>query len=95
MPALLAVVRPPAPTWAVTALQVTLLVLVAAGATVVVLTRRPARQVIMLSIYGTLLAVLFFSLQAPDVALSELAVGAVVLPLMLLLALAKVNGHRR
>jgi uncharacterized MnhB-related membrane protein len=38
-----------------------------------------------------LLAVLFFVFQAPDVSLSELTVGAVALPLILLLAIAKVR----
>jgi energy-converting hydrogenase B subunit D len=73
------------------ALQVTALILVAAGATAVVLTREPVRQVIVLSGYGLLLAILFMAFQAPDVTLSELTVGAVVLPLLLLLALAKVR----
>jgi energy-converting hydrogenase B subunit D len=72
-------------------LQVTVLVLVAAGATAVVLIRRPVQQVIVLSIYGVLLAVLFLVFQAPDVTLSELTVGAVALPAILLLALAKVR----
>ncbi len=74
-----------------TALQVTILVLVGAGATAVVLTRDPIRQVVSLSIYGLLLAVLFMAFQAPDVTLSELTVGAVVLSLLLLLTLAKVR----
>jgi uncharacterized MnhB-related membrane protein len=74
-----------------TALQVTLLVLVAVGATAVVLTRDPIRQVVSVSIYGLLLAVLFMAFQAPDVTLSELTVGAVALPLLLLLTLAKVR----
>ncbi len=73
------------------ALQVTLLVLVAAGATAVVLIRAPVRQVLMLSIYGVLLAVLFLAFQAPDVTLSELTVGAVLLPAVVLLTLAKVR----
>ena len=72
-------------------LQVTLLVLVAAGATAVVLIRVPVRQVLMLSIYGLLLAVLFLAFQAPDVTLSELIIGAVVLPIVILLTLAKVR----
>jgi energy-converting hydrogenase B subunit D len=72
-------------------LQVVLLVLVAAGAAGVVLTRAPARQVIALSAYGLLLALTFFAFQAPDVTLSELTVGAVALPILLLLALAKVR----
>jgi energy-converting hydrogenase B subunit D len=70
-------------------LQVTLLVLVAAGATAVVLTRRRVRQVLVLSVYGIMLAVLFLAFQAPDVTLSELTVGAVALPIVLLLAISK------
>jgi uncharacterized MnhB-related membrane protein len=73
------------------ALQVAVLVLVAAGATVVVLARVPVRQVIALSVYGLLLALLFFVFQAPDVTLSELTVGAVALPILLLLTLGKVR----
>jgi energy-converting hydrogenase B subunit D len=72
-------------------LQVTTLVLVAAGATAVVLARERVRQVLVLSVYGVLLAVLFLAFQAPDVTLSELAVGAVALPLILLLTVAKVR----
>jgi energy-converting hydrogenase B subunit D len=90
--AVLAVVTPytvPAPLMDV--LQVVLLVLVGAGAAGVVSIRDPARQVIALSAYGLLLALTFFAFQAPDVTLSELTVGAVVLPILLLLALAKVR----
>ena len=79
------------PTGAMDALQVCLLVLVAAGATAVVLIRVPVRQVLALSLYGLLLAVLFLAFQAPDVTLSELTVGAVALPAILLLTLAKVR----
>ncbi len=79
------------PTVFMDVLQVTLLVLVAAGATAVVLVRRNVHQVLVLSIYGVLLAVLFLVFQAPDVTLSELTVGAVALPIILLLTLAKVR----
>jgi uncharacterized MnhB-related membrane protein len=73
------------------ALQVTILILVAAGATAVVLIRERVRQVLTLSVYGVLLAVLFLAFQAPDVTLSELTVGAVALPIILLLTLAKIR----
>lgn len=79
------------PTGVMDTLQVVLLVLVAAGATAVVLTRAPVRQVVVLSAYGVLLAILFMAFQAPDVTLSELTVGAVALPLLILLVLAKVR----
>jgi len=83
------------PTAMMEALQITLLVLVAAGATAVVLIRAGVRQVLMLSVYGVLLAVLFLAFQAPDVTLSELVVGAVVLPVILLLTLAKVRKREQ
>jgi energy-converting hydrogenase B subunit D len=76
-------------------LQVTILVLVALGATAVVLTRVPARQAIVLSVYGLLLAILFLVFQAPDVTLSELTVGAVALPILLLLTLAKIRSREK
>jgi uncharacterized MnhB-related membrane protein len=65
---------------------------VAVCATAVVLVRDPLRQAMVASIYGLVLGVLFFVFEAPDVALSQTAVGAVALPLMILLALAKVRG---
>lgn len=61
--------------------------LVALGGTLVVLTRDPRRQIIIFSVYGMLLTLLFMVLKAPDVALSELAVGTAALPLMLLVTL--------
>lgn len=69
------------------------LLLLALGGTAVVLTRDPLPQAIMTSFYGLLLGILFLLLQAPDVALSQIVVGAVALPLMILLALAKVRGR--
>ncbi len=83
--------RPPTTAWAGQLLEVVLLVLVAAAATLVVLTRRPQRQVVVLSGYGLLLSLLFFALQAPDVTLSEMTVGAVVLPLVVLLTISKLK----
>ena len=68
------------------------LVLVALCATCVVLARETLRQAMMASVYGLVLGILFFAFQAPDVALSQTVVGAVALPLMVLLALAKVKG---
>ena len=75
-----------------TMLQVMVLALVAVSATAVVAARDPLRQAMVASIYGLVLGILFFVFQAPDVALSQTVVGAVALPLMILLALAKVRG---
>jgi energy-converting hydrogenase B subunit D len=77
------------------ALQIVLLVLVALGAAAVALTRDPVRQAIVLSGYGLVLALLFLAFQAPDVTLSELTVGAVALPILLLLTLARVRRRER
>ena len=65
--------------------------LVIGGAFVVVLTRRPERQIIALALYGALLSVLFTSLKAPDVALSELAVGTLIIPFIIFVTLAKMQ----
>jgi uncharacterized MnhB-related membrane protein len=76
------------------ALAMVMLGLVAVGGTVVVFTRAPARQAITLSVYGVLLSVLFLVLAAPDVALSQVAIGSAVVPLMVLLALRTVRRNR-
>ena len=55
------------------------------------LTRDPLNQAIVVSFYGILLALMFFLFQAPDVALSQITIGALALPLMILLALAKIR----
>lgn len=76
-------------------LQFTILSLVAVTATAVVLTRKPAEQAIGISFYGLVMALMFFLFQAPDVALSQIVIGAVALPLMILLALTKVQRQEQ
>ncbi len=71
------------------------LVLVGLGGTAVVLTRDPRSQVIVLSLYGLLLALMFFVFRAPDVALSQVTVGILVLPMMVLLGLARIRRNER
>jgi len=75
-----------------TILQAVVLFLVAAAGTGVVVTRDPLNQAVGVSFFGLLLAILFLVFQAPDVSLSAIVVGALALPLMLLLALAKIRG---
>jgi uncharacterized MnhB-related membrane protein len=48
----------------------------------------------MAGVLGVALAALFFALQAPDVALSEIVVGGAGIPIMLLLAIAKIRGQQ-
>jgi energy-converting hydrogenase B subunit D len=66
-------------------------ILVALAGTAVVFTRSPKRQVFMAGIFGLSQALLFYLLHSPDVALSELAVGTVGLPVLLLATLAKLE----
>lgn len=76
-----------------TALQsVALLVVVAAG-TAIVFAGDPLRQAMILSVYGIALTLLFFVFQAPDVALSELVVGGVGMPVIILAAIRKIAQH--
>jgi energy-converting hydrogenase B subunit D len=74
---------------ALEAVQIVALGLVALGAWAVVAARDPTRQAVVASLYGLTLGVLFFSFQAPDVALSNIVISAVVLPTIILLAIAK------
>jgi uncharacterized MnhB-related membrane protein len=73
-----------------TAVQAVGLCVVALTGTMVVLTRDPARLALVASVFGLVLAILFFAFQAPDVALSQIVVGAVALPAMIVLALRKI-----
>lgn len=68
-----------------------LLLLVAVSGLSVVRTRDVTSQVIALGFYGTLMALVFFFFQAPDVALSQITVGAVALPLMVMLAISRMK----
>lgn len=78
-----------------TGLQLAALILVAITATVVVLTPDALRQALVLGIFGLALTLLFFTFQAPDVALSEIVVSTVGLPLIILLALRKIAEQER
>jgi uncharacterized MnhB-related membrane protein len=72
-----------------------LLLLIAVSGFMVVRTRDVTAQILSLSFYGLLLAVMFFFFQAPDVALSQIVVGAVALPLMVMLAIAHMQHRTR
>jgi uncharacterized MnhB-related membrane protein len=67
------------------------LTLVAAVGTAVVFSREPARQSVTLSVFGLTLTLLFVVVQAPDVALSQLAIGSAIVPLMVLLTVRKIR----
>jgi uncharacterized MnhB-related membrane protein len=77
----------------VTVLQLVTLAVVALSGTAVVLVRRPARQLVVAGFFGLSLAVLFLEFGAPDVALSQITVALVAVPVMALLALGKLRRH--
>ena len=74
-----------------TALRLVALVVVAVAGTAVVIVPEPLRQTLTLAVYGFALTLLFFTFQAPDVALSEIVVSAVGLPVIILAALRKIR----
>ncbi|WP_129310784.1 DUF4040 domain-containing protein [Streptomyces sp. L2] len=78
-----------------TAIIAVALTLVAAMGAAVVGTHAPERQAVTLSVYGLALTVLFVAVQAPDVALSQLGVGAAVVPLMVMLGIRRIRRDQR
>jgi uncharacterized MnhB-related membrane protein len=78
-----------------TVLQIAALAAVAIGGGAVVAATGPLKQTVVLSVYGMALTMLFFVFQAPDVALSEIVISTVGLPVMILLALHKVRENER
>ena len=60
-----------------------------------VLAAEPLRQVMVLGIFGLALTFLFFSFQAPDVALSEIVVSGIAMPLIILATLRKISDQQR
>jgi len=75
-------------------LQSIVLALVALLGGGVVLAREPLRQLFVFGFFGLLLVLLFLVFQAPDVAISELVVGTVAFPFVLLVAIGKVERRK-
>lgn len=76
-----------------TVLIIISLTLVGLMGTAVVSANMPERQAVTLSFYGIALTVLFLTLQAPDVALSQLGVGSAIVPLMVMLAIRTMRAR--
>jgi len=79
----------------VSVLQVIALALIVFGSLAVVLTPDPLRQTMVAGIYGMALTFLFFTFQAPDVALSELVISSIGLPLIVFAALRKIRTEEK
>jgi energy-converting hydrogenase B subunit D len=75
-------------------LQIAVILLVALGALATVLTRDIVRLALVSAFYALTLVVLFLVLQAPDVALSELVVGAIGFPLVIVVAIVRERGDQ-
>jgi uncharacterized MnhB-related membrane protein len=71
------------------ALDYLILAIVLASAVLVVKLRNLSGAVMALSAAGTMLSLLFVVLGAPDVAHSEVVVGAIALPVLYLVAIGK------
>jgi uncharacterized MnhB-related membrane protein len=78
-----------------TGVQAVLLVAVAVAGTAVVAVREPVRQAVVAGAFGLSLAALFFAFSAPDVALSMIVVSSVAVPLMVLLAMGRIQADAR
>jgi energy-converting hydrogenase B subunit D len=79
----------------VSGLQLAALIVVTIAGTAVVLVPEPLRQALTLGIYGFALTLLFFTFQAPDVALSEIVVSAIGLPVIILAALRRISQQEQ
>lgn len=68
-----------------------LLLLIAVSGFMLVRERDITAQTVSLSFYGLVMALMFLFFRAPDVALSQITVGALALPLMVMLALSRMR----
>jgi energy-converting hydrogenase B subunit D len=70
---------------------IAVLVLVCIAAPGVVLANTTLRRLMAFSLFGITLTLLFFVYRAPDVALSEIAVGTLAVPFMVLVTMVKLK----
>ena len=75
-------------------LQIALFAVVVGGAVATVFTHEPRKAIFIFSFYGIALSLLFLTLQAPDVALSEIVVGAAAVPLVVLVTLSRMRDSK-
>lgn len=77
-----------------TLIVITLLVVVVLGTTVVLI-QNTTSQALVLGLFGFILAVLFLLYQAPDVAMTQGVVSSLVMPILILLAIAKTRETKK
>lgn len=76
----------------VSVVQAVALTLVGVLAVGTVLVRDPLRQVVVFGMFGLALVMAFAALMAPDVAIAEVAVSAIGVPMVLLPVIYKTGG---
>lgn len=69
------------------------LLLLAASGTSLVFQREPLHALLVSSVFNSILVVFFLVFQAPDVAMSQVAITSLPLALVYLLTLAKEQGR--
>lgn len=77
-----------------TPLHVLVLLLLAVSGTMIVFQRDPLHALLVASLYNSVLIAFFLVFQAPDVAMSQVAVTSLPLALVYLLTLAKERARR-
>jgi energy-converting hydrogenase B subunit D len=77
----------------VIAARLLVLLLVAVVGTLVIVTRDTVHQALVFGLYGLLLALVFLLYAAPEAALAQAVVSGLVVPLLVLLALADLRGR--
>jgi uncharacterized MnhB-related membrane protein len=77
----------------VIAARLLVLLLVAVVGTLVITTRDTVNQALVFGLYGLLLALVFLLHAAPEAALAQAVVSGLVVPLLVLLALAELRGR--
>ena len=70
------------------------LLLAAGMATAVVLTRRMRVQAILMSVFGLVQTLVFIVLEAPDLALAQLAVGSAAVPILFVLVINRLTARK-
>lgn len=78
-----------------TVLQVVALSLAGGLGVATALVREPLRQVVVYSCFGLSLVLVFATLMAPDVGISEVAISSIAAPMVLLPAVFRTHGGGR
>jgi len=71
-----------------------ILVILIGGAIAVSMTKNTLGAIIIFMVYSLMMAILWVQLNAPDLAITEAAVGAGITTLLFVLTLRRINGKK-